>query len=321
MEASGENDAAREAGAMGSRAFGASTVGAAEAQVDAAGAQMETLSLTVGYKGGAFSGYAKQPGQLTVQGQLEEALELVFRRPVETTCSGRTDAGVHARGQVVSFDVSADELRNRDLYRLRRSLNALTHDDIVVHAVEKREAGFSARFDAVSREYRYFFATGDVPPIFMRDFSWYVAGSLDADAMQRAAQQLVGEHDFKSFCKAVSAVDKPTHRFVKSIDFAREQIMGEDMLIMTIVGNAFLHSMVRSIAGSLVMVGRGQRDEAWIGQALAACDRRAAGECAPAQGLVFWGVDYRGERLYIPENEAGVGDAGANEAAEQGGKA
>lgn len=273
-----------------------------------------TLSATVGYRGGAFAGYAKQPGQLTVQGELEHALELVFRKPVETTCAGRTDAGVHARGQVVSFDLTDADLQGRELRRIRRSLNALTHDDIVVYDVALREPGFSARFDAVSREYHYHVVAGDVPPVFMRDFAWYVPGDLDVDAMQRAASCLVGEHDFKSFCKAVSAVGKPTHRYLSEVSFSREVVLGENVITMKIVGNAFLHSMVRSIMGSLVMVGRGQRDASWIAEALAACDRKAAGECAPACGLVFWSVDYDGPRLYMPDIETSadkkeVGDA------------
>ena len=114
-----------------------------------------TLSLTGSYNGGPFCGFARQPGKLTVQGELEQALSLVMRRPVEVVCSGRTDAGVHALGQVVSFNVSADELESRSLYSLRRSLNALTHEGITVRKVEERDSGFSARFDAQWREYHY----------------------------------------------------------------------------------------------------------------------------------------------------------------------
>ena len=227
----------------------------------------------------------------------------MFRHPIETTCAGRTDAGVHARGQVVSFAVPASDLNGCELRRVRRSLNALTHDDVVVYDVQERPLGFSARFDAVSREYRYFIAQGDMPPVFSRDFAWYVPGELDVDAMNEAAQRLIGEHDFKSFCKAVSAEGKPTHRFVSEISFSTDRAFGEDLLVMRIIGKAFLHSMVRSIMGSLVMVGRGQRDAAWISSALAACDRRAAGECAPACGLVFWNVDYDGERLWTGSND------------------
>lgn len=251
-----------------------------------------TLSLTVSYNGAPFSGFARQPGQLTVQGELEQALSLVFRRPMEVVCSGRTDAGVHALGQVVSFDVANDELEGRNLYSLRRSLNALTHEDITVREVEERQPGFSARFDAQWREYHYHVCLDEVPPLFMRDFSWYVHGQLDIDAMREAAAHLVGEHDFKSFCMAASAVGKPTCRNVHEISLSREMIMGEGILTFKVVGNAFLHSMVRTIVGTLVMVGRGQRKPEWVREVLEARNRTAAGENAPAAGLVFWRVQY-----------------------------
>ncbi|RXZ54006.1 tRNA pseudouridine(38-40) synthase TruA [Senegalimassilia faecalis] len=251
-----------------------------------------TLSLTVSYNGAPFSGFARQPGQLTVQGELEQALSLVFRRHMEVVCSGRTDAGVHALGQVVSFDVANDELEGRNLYSLRRSLNALTHEDITVREVEERQPGFSARFDAQWREYHYHVCLDEVPPLFMRDFSWYVHGQLDIDAMREAAAHLVGEHDFKSFCMAASAVGKPTCRNVHEISLSREMIMGEGILTIKVVGNAFLHSMVRTIVGTLVMVGRGQRKPEWVREVLEARNRTAAGGNAPAAGLVFWRVQY-----------------------------
>ncbi len=262
---------------------------------------MVTLALKVAYQGAAFSGFARQPGQLTVQGELERALETLFRRPVETTCAGRTDAGVHARGQVVSFDVSEDELCEQDerdagsgrarLASFRRSLNAITHEDIAVREAWQAAQGFSARFDATAREYRYFLATDEVPPVFAREFSWHV-GPLDMPAMERASRCLIGEQDFKSFCRASSAIDKPTCRNLMEVSFAPEEAADERLLVVRVVGSSFLHSMVRTIVGTLVEVGRGRRPETWVEEVLSACDRTAAGECAPAQGLVFWEVRY-----------------------------
>ena len=255
--------------------------------------------MKVAYKGAAFSGFARQPGQLTVQGELERALLTFLKRQVDTTCAGRTDAGVHARGQVVSFDVLPEELRamdERDANRarfasFRRSLNAITHADIVVKEIWQAPAGFSARFDATAREYRYFLSVGQTPPVFMADQAWHV-GHVDVGAMERASRCLIGEQDFKSFCRASSAVDKPTCRNVMEVSFSAEELFGEDMLVVKVVGSSFLHSMVRSIVGTLVMVGKGKRPESWVAEALAACDRKAAGECAPACGLVFWEVRY-----------------------------
>lgn len=251
-----------------------------------------TLALTVSYKGTPFSGFARQPNLLTVQGDLEDALRLLFRRDVETTCAGRTDAGVHALGQMVSFNVDGAELGSRTLRSLRRSLNALTDDAITVREVELKNLGFSARFDARSREYHYHLCLDETNPVFMKDFSWFVNSSLDVAAMEAGARCLLGEHDFKSFCTVASAQGKPTHRNVHEISFHPEIVMGENILCVKIVGNAFLHSMVRTIVGSLVMVGKHKRDASWIAEVLAACDRNIAGENAPAQGLVFWRVTY-----------------------------
>ena len=181
-----------------------------------------TLALTLSYNGAPFSGFARQPGQTTVQGDLEDALRMLFRRDVETTCAGRTDAGVHALGQVVSFDVDDRDIAGRSLPSLRRSLNALTHDAITVREVEPKKLGFSARFDAQAREYHYHLCVDSTCPIFMKDFSWFVPGGLDITAMEAGAQYLLGEHDFKSFCMAASAEGKPTHRNVREISFPRD---------------------------------------------------------------------------------------------------
>ena len=256
---------------------------------------LHTVSMTVSYNGAAYAGFARQPDQSTVQGELERALEVLLRRPVETTCAGRTDAGVHARGQVVSFDVTNEELEaigEQGFRRFKRSMNAITPEDIAILDAELRPNGFSARFDAKAREYRYFLACEQAAPVFMRDFSWHVVGELDAAAMERAAQCLIGEHDFKSFCRASSAEGKPTCRNLMEVSLFPEEVMGEKMLVVRVVGSSFLHSMVRTIVGSLVMIGKGYRSEAWLAEALAACDRTAAGETAPAQGLVFWSVTY-----------------------------
>lgn len=252
---------------------------------------MVTIAVKMAYDGAPFAGFARQPGLLTVQGELERALLVLLHRDVDTTCAGRTDAGVHAIGQVVSFDVTPEEFEGLDLRRFRRSLNALTHEAIAVSGVWQAAEGFSARFDAQAREYRYFFATSEVPPVLMADRSWHV-GPLDVQAMERASRCLIGEQDFKSFCRASSAVDKPTCRNLMEVSFSQEAPLGEEMLVMRVVGSAFLHSMVRTIAGTLVTVGRGLRPEEWVAEALAARDRKAAGECAPPQGLVFWKVRY-----------------------------
>ncbi len=250
-----------------------------------------TLVIKLGYRGEAFCGFAEQPGQRTVAGELRRALETSLRRPIELVCAGRTDAGVHAISQFVSVPVRREELPASG-QGLLRSLVALTPDDLSVSELYLAPEGFSARFDAQSRAYRYRICAGSSRPVMAYDHSWWYKGSLDVEAMNAAAQLLVGEHDFKSFCKAISAVDKPTCRFVESLAVHEVEEAGEKLVCIDIRGNAFLHNMVRTIAGTLVEVGRGHRKPEWVAEVLAACDRKAAGPCAPAKGLCFVDVDY-----------------------------
>ena len=248
-----------------------------------------TIALTVAYDGALFAGFANQPGQDTVQGRLESALGTFLGRPVQTVGAGRTDSGVHALGQVVSFSASSQDLERRDLLR---SVNALARPGLVVREVRHAPRGFSARFDAVSREYRYRIVCGTVPPMFLGPVSWWIKKELDLDAMREAAALLVGERDFCSFCVTASALDKRTVRRVDTIDISRETQLGEECVVIRVVGNAFLHSMVRTIIGTLSLVGTGKKNVEWVGEALAACDRAAAGPTAPAEGLTFWSVEY-----------------------------
>ena len=250
-----------------------------------------TLVIRLGYRGAGFAGFAEQPGVRTVAGELRRALETALRRPCELTCAGRTDAGVHALSQYVSVPMGEDELGLPGA-RLLRSLVALTPDDISIRGLCRAQSGFSARFDALSRSYRYRIATTEARPVLAWDHAWWYRGSLDVDAMARAARALLGEHDFKSFCKATSAVGKPTCRYVSALDVSRVCEAGEELVAIDITGNAFLHNMVRTIAGSLVEVGRGHRAPSWLAEVLAARDRTAAGPCAPAKGLTFVGVEY-----------------------------
>ena len=247
------------------------------------------FALTVSYDGAPFAGFARQPGRATVQGRLETALSTVLRREVTTVGAGRTDAGVHALGQVVSFEADGSE---PDSSTLLRSLNALVGDGIAVVGVRRAAPGFSARFDAEAREYRYRLAPGPVSPLFLERVAWWTRGGLDLSAMREAAASLVGEHDFRSFCVAESADGRSTTRRVELVEVAPEEHLGEHCVTVRVVGNAFLHSMVRVIVGSLVEVGAGRRDPAWLAEALAACDRSAAGPTAPAHGLTLWHVSY-----------------------------
>ena len=262
-----------------------------------------TLVIKLGYRGGGFSGIAEQPGQRTVGMELRHALETSLRRPVQMELAGRTDAGVHALGQYVSVPVTTAELALRGS-RLVSSLVALTPDDISVCGIFRADPGFSARFDAVRRHYRYHIACGSMRPVMAWEHAWWLRtiAALDVAAMERAAACLVGEHDFRSFCKARSAQlikddGRSTCRFLERVGVAQVTGVFEPLVAIDVCGNAFLHNMVRIIVGSLVEVGCGRRDPQWLIDALEARDRRAAGPTAPARGLVLMGVDYPTDAL------------------------
>lgn len=249
--------------------------------------------LTLGYDGSQFHGFARQDGLATVQGSIEAALRVVLRREVETVGAGRTDTGVHARGQVVSF---AGAPGDADDAALRRSLNALLRGDVVVTSVRHAREDFSARHDAQWREYRYLLVDGPVPPLALRDRAWWVRGELDLGAMSAAAARLLGEHDFTSFCVAASVEGKRTVRDLSVLEIAQSEELGERCIEVRVIGRSFLHSMVRIIVGSLVEVGRGRRPAEWMAEALEARDRGAAGPTAPPHGLTLWSVGYPEDR-------------------------
>lgn len=251
-----------------------------------------TLALQVAYDGTDLHGFARQPNVLTVQGSIEEALGVLLRRPVDTVGAGRTDAGVHAIGQVVSFPVELDELPS-DFTTLRRSLNALVDPAIRVRSIDVAPPGFSARFDAVSRTYRYLIAVGPVAPLFSSRFAHHVNRPLDLDAMRAGAAHLIGEHDFRSFCVSASSEGQRTFRRLDVVEVNPSVTpFGEETIEVVVRGNAFLHSMIRIIVGTLIEVGAGRRDPEWVREALVACNREAAGPTAPPTGLVLVDVNY-----------------------------
>ncbi|MBQ6521567.1 MAG: tRNA pseudouridine(38-40) synthase TruA [Atopobiaceae bacterium] len=257
--------------------------------------RVETMVVELGYRGGAYSGFAEQkdPAIRTVAGELRHALELILRREVELTCAGRTDAGVHALAQYVSLPVYGEEC-DREGRRIVHALVGITPDDISIRGLYRAEASFSARFDALRRHYRYRIALGETAPIMAQGTSWWFrqVNELDVAAMHEAAQLLLGERDFKSFCKASSAEGISTMRCLEQLDVHRIEEAGENLIAFDVCANAFLHNMVRTLVGTLVEVGRGVHGPAWVLDVLEARDRRAAGQSAPAEGLVLAAVDY-----------------------------
>lgn len=260
---------------------------------------MRPLKLTLAYEGTAYAGWQIQPDQPTLQAALEKALHRVTGEAVRVLASGRTDAGVHALGQVVGCATNG-RLAND---RLQSALNAVLPPDMRVLRIETAVTGFHAIRDAVSKRYRYVIQDGDVGDLFLRRYCWFVPGSLDEHAMHRAAQPLVGTHDYSSF-EASGAPRCSSIRTVRELTVAREA--GAATITVEIEADGFLYNMVRNIVGTLVEVGKGRQAEGWAATVLAAGDRRKAGRTAPARGLFLVHVDY-GHSAQRPPASSPVG--------------
>lgn len=245
--------------------------------------------MLVAYDGTDFHGFAEQPGPRTVAGTLREAIEKVLRRPVELTCAGRTDRGVHAWGQVVSFDVPAET----DLEALHRSLVKLCGPQVVVRELAPAPADFDARFSARARTYRYTVLNRPVPDPFLTRTTWHVPAPLDPDLLALACDPFLGEHDFSAFCRRpkVGPGEEPVS-LVRRVLRAGWTDLGEGVLRFEVTATAFCHQMVRSVVGTIVAAGHGQLRAGDIMGILRAGDRSQAAPIAPPQGLCLWHVDY-----------------------------
>ncbi len=254
------------------------------------------VRLTLAYDGSEFHGFAEQPGLPTVAGRLSAALERVLGHGVDVVGAGRTDRGVHAWGQVVSFDASESALSRVGLEGVRRRLNKLCGPQLSVREVLVADDGFSARFSATSRRYRYSLVNRPVPNPFLQAYAWWVPEPLSLRAMQAGADVLLGEHDFSSFCRrprGERGLELSLRRRVLDTVWSEPEA---GLLRFEIEASAFCHQMVRSIVGTLVAMGRGDRRP---GQMLAiprAQDRAAASQIAPPHGLCLWQVRYREPR-------------------------
>ena len=243
---------------------------------------MAVLKLVLAYDGTDFHGFARQPDRRTVEGTLLGALERILGSRPELSVAGRTDAGVHAEGQVVSLEAEADP------GRLQRALNGMLGPEIAVRKAGRAPAGFDARRSATARSYRYRIRLGEVPDPFTAAFEWHRPGRYGLGPMRRAAGLLVGEHDFASFCRA-PADGGSTVRTLERLSVRRT---GEVLEIGARAGG-FLHQMVRSLVGTLVGVGEGRLEAGSMPEVLAARDRAAARPVAPPHGLTLVSVHYR----------------------------
>lgn len=244
---------------------------------------MRTLKLTVAYDGTAFAGWQLQANQRTVQGVLEEALQPIEGSRVVVYAAGRTDAGVHAAGQVISFTltsaISCDALV--------RALNVRLDRDVRVMSAEDAPDGFNARFHARQKTYRYAIYNAAVVPPPLRQFVWPVPQPLDVVAMNEAAALLIGEHDFAAFQGAGSDVITTRREILASHVLSREA-----QVFYEVTGTGFLRHMVRNIVGTLVDIGRGRRPVADVERVLHSRERAQASATAPPHGLTLVRVDY-----------------------------
>ncbi len=245
---------------------------------------MQRYKCIVAYDGTVFAGYQVQPGKRTVQLEIEQALSKIHKGDsVRIAASGRTDAGVHARGQVVHFD-SKLQIPGE---RFKKALNAMLPRDISILDASPVDMDFHARFTSVRKEYRYRISLSEERDPFLRDYAYHYPYPLNLEAMKEAAQYLKGTHDFTSFCSAkTEVVDKV--RTVEEIIFNTS----DDELVIQFIGNGFLYNMVRIMTGTLLEVGSGKKAPAEMETILAARDRIQAGKTAPGHGLYLWKVDY-----------------------------
>lgn len=239
------------------------------------------VRLIVEYDGTHFHGWQIQPDQRTVQGEIQDRLSKLFGGPIPIIASGRTDTGVHAVGQVVNFHATR-EITDERLYQ---ALNGMLPQDIAVKKIDTVPDDFHARFDAIRRSYFYRISYTKSP--IGRFYTWYMKRNLDLETLNRAAQYLLGRHDFTSFCVAAHEKENRVCEIYQS-----EWQQEENGLVYYITGNRFLRTMVRSIVGTIVEMGRGVRPPEAMPEILEAQDRQRAGESAPSCGLFLNKVVY-----------------------------
>jgi tRNA pseudouridine38-40 synthase len=244
---------------------------------------MSRIVLGMEYDGTAYAGWQWQAGRRTVQGELQAALSKIANQPVTVICAGRTDAGVHAFEQVVHFDTEVE----RDLSAWMMGGNSQLPDDIRITWARPAIADFHARYSAIARYYRYVILNRAMKSALLRTQATWCYQALDAEKMHGAAQHLIGEHDFSSF-RAQGCQSKSPNRLMYFIDVYRQ----EDKVIIDLCANAFLHHMVRNIAGVLMEIGMGKQPETWTAQLLDIKDRTQAAATALPYGLHLGAVFY-----------------------------
>ena len=265
---------------------------------------MRRVRMIVAYDGEKFHGFAVNPKVSTVAGTLGDALQQIFQTPVPLVSAGRTDAGVHAKAQVISFDVHS----GTELATLRRQLNSMCGPEIIVKGISWAGSEFHARFSAIWRHYQYFVHNSDFPDPFKVSSSWHVIAPLNLHAMQLACDPVIGTHDFSAFCRRPKPDSEPdiegselaevTGEVVREkslrrcVMIASWKEVGDSMFRFDIRANAFCHQMVRSLVGTFVEIGARKRPSSDMMALIRSGDRAEASQLAPPQGLFLTEVGY-----------------------------
>ena len=279
-----------------------STGGSFASRHKSSGDGRRNVSLLVAYDGTDFHGFAESNDVVTVMGVLRATLQQILQVELDLTAAGRTDAGVHGWGQVVTGRLPDDA----DLARLQQSINRMCAPSIAIRSAEWADDDFDARFSATSRAYRYDIWNHPEPNPLIARTSWHVPHELDLVAMNSAAAHLLGEHDFASFCRrpkvAEGSPQKSLVRIMQRSEWHRVKTEDDEvgerppLLRFEVAASSFCHQMVRSVVGTLVEVGRGRRTAGSVVDTLAARERSSAGPVAPPTGLVLWHVGFDGVR-------------------------
>jgi len=252
---------------------------------------MRNVKLKIAYDGTSYNGWQRQKNianhskpQKTIQHTIQKVLSKILQEDITLLASGRTDSGVHAKGQIANFKTKSD----MPLRRVKRALNGLLPKDIVILSAGEADLDFHSRFQAVSKTYRYRISNRSERPIFTRLYEYHIPYKLDVERMAQAAKALKGKKDFKSF----QAADKKRRGSVRTV---RELsiINKGDVIDIVIKADGFLYNMVRNIAGTLIEAGKGRLSANDVAKVLRARDRRTAGPTAPAHGLCLMKVEYR----------------------------
>lgn len=257
---------------------------------------MYNYAASVEYDGTDFKGFQLQQGNIrTVQGELQKAILKITGSLKDFTYAGRTDAGVHAKHQVISF-ITDNVL---DLYKFKWNLNCILPEDITVKGIKNVDLKFNARKDAILREYSYFVVNNNCQSVFLKKYSIMIYGKIDVNMMKTAAEKFVGVRDFAAFYnhdytdRNINETDKNCSLYTtRSVYSLKIKKFGSDLIIFKIAANAFLYNMVRIIVGTLIEIGRGQREPGSIDRAFKTGNREDAGKIVPPKGLILTNVVY-----------------------------